>query len=90
MSTSSGCARRPLKGPNILVRECSTRDNRVCKTLVQDPALPGVGAVVLDEFHERSVDADLALSLCAASQAGPRPDLRCVSARLRYLLALLS
>jgi len=32
--------------------------------------------VVLDEFHERSVDGDLALSLCAACRAGPRPDLR--------------
>ncbi|KAK9845867.1 hypothetical protein WJX81_004581 [Elliptochloris bilobata] len=46
------------------------------RRLQRDPALRGVGAVVLDEFHERSVDADLALTLCAACQAGPRPDLR--------------
>ena len=45
----------------------------------QDPALAGVGAVVLDEFHERSVDADLALALCQECQARLRPDLRCVT-----------
>ena len=32
------------------------------RRLQDDPSLPGIGAVVLDEFHERSVDADLALA----------------------------
>lgn len=32
------------------------------RRLQADPGLPGVGAVVLDEFHERSLDADLALA----------------------------
>lgn len=34
------------------------------RMLLQDPALSHVGLVIFDEFHERSLDADLALSLC--------------------------
>ena len=34
------------------------------RLLQKDPALDGVGLVIFDEFHERSLDADLALSLC--------------------------
>ncbi len=55
----------------MCVFECNFAHRRA-----QDPGLAGVAAVVLDEFHERSVDGDLALSLCAACRAGPRPDLR--------------
>ncbi len=41
----------------------------------EDPALTGVGAVILDEFHERSIDADLALGLLTRMQA-LRPELK--------------
>ncbi|WPC04498.1 ATP-dependent helicase HrpB [Pseudomonas benzenivorans] len=34
------------------------------RRLQEDPALEGVGLVIFDEFHERSLDADLALALC--------------------------
>jgi ATP-dependent helicase HrpB len=34
------------------------------RMLQQDPALEGVGLVIFDEYHERNLDADLALSLC--------------------------
>ena len=34
------------------------------RMLLQDPALSQVGLVIFDEFHERSLDADLALTLC--------------------------
>ncbi len=34
------------------------------RLLQQDPSLAGIGLVIFDEFHERSLDADLALSLC--------------------------
>ena len=34
------------------------------RLLQQDPALESVGLVIFDEFHERSLEADLALSLC--------------------------
>ncbi|MFN3077564.1 MAG: ATP-dependent helicase HrpB [Alphaproteobacteria bacterium] len=41
-----------------------------------DPSLEGVGLVIFDEFHERSLDADLALALCLEAQAALREDLR--------------
>ncbi len=46
------------------------------RRLQRDPALDGVGLVIFDEFHERSLHADLALALCLDSQHGLRPDLR--------------
>lgn len=48
------------------------------RLMQSDPNLPGVGAVVLDEFHERSLDADLSLGLLKQLQAERRPDLRVV------------
>lgn len=44
---------------------------------MQDRSLEGVAAVLLDEFQERSVEADLALTLCLDCQKRLRPDLRC-------------
>ena len=43
-----------------------------------DPALDGVGAVIFDEFHERRLAVDIALSRCLDLQDGPRPELRIV------------
>lgn len=37
--------------------------------LLRDPALDGVGLVIFDEFHERSLEADLALTLCRHARA---------------------
>ena len=45
---------------------------------VDDPALEGVGAVLFDEFHERSLDADLGLALALDAQGALREDLRLV------------
>ncbi len=42
----------------------------------QDPELMGVGLVIFDEFHERSLQADLALALTLDVIAGLRDDLR--------------
>ncbi|PAU87718.1 ATP-dependent helicase HrpB [Pseudomonas sp. WN033] len=38
------------------------------RLLQADPELPGVGLVIFDEFHERSLDADLGLALCRQTQ----------------------
>jgi ATP-dependent RNA helicase HrpB len=47
--------------------------------LIQDdPSLDGVAAVLFDEFHERSLDADLGLALARDAQQGLRDDLRLV------------
>lgn len=45
------------------------------RRLQEDPELSGVGLVIFDEFHERSLDADLALALCLDA-AQLRNDLR--------------
>lgn len=46
--------------------------------MLKDPDLAGVDAVLLDEFHERSLDCDLALAWIKALRKGRRPDLRLV------------
>ena len=48
------------------------------RRLLRDPALRGVGAIVFDEFHERSVDADLCLALARRLQTTRRDDLRLI------------
>ena len=40
-----------------------------------DPELTGIGAVIFDEFHERSLQADLGLALVWEARAALRPDL---------------
>ena len=46
------------------------------RLLQTDPMLEGVGLVIFDEFHERSLHADLGLALCLDAQGGLREDLR--------------
>jgi ATP-dependent helicase HrpB len=41
-----------------------------------DNALTGVGLVIFDEFHERSIHADVAMALCREAQQTLRPDVR--------------
>ncbi|MGC8761796.1 MAG: ATP-dependent RNA helicase [Bryobacteraceae bacterium] len=50
----------------------------LARRLLADPLLEGVGAVVLDEFHERHLEGDLALALLRRLQRTRRPDLRLV------------
>lgn len=64
------------------------------RRMIEDPELIGVAGVVLDEFHERSLDLDLALAILKEIQSSIRPELKIVvmSATLdpapleRYLL----
>ncbi len=46
------------------------------RMLQEDSSLAGVGCVIFDEFHERSVNADLGLALCIECQQTLREDLR--------------
>ncbi|BAT58165.1 ATP-dependent RNA helicase HrpB [Variibacter gotjawalensis] len=46
------------------------------RMILDDPSLDGVAAVLFDEFHERSLDADMALALTLDAQSGLREDLR--------------
>ncbi|MEM6758640.1 MAG: ATP-dependent helicase HrpB [Pseudomonadota bacterium] len=45
------------------------------RMLQSDPDLPGVGAVIFDEFHERSLNSDLGLALCLEVTEALRDDL---------------
>ena len=61
--------------------------------ILDDPALEGVAAVLFDEFHERSLDADLGLAFALDAQGALREDLRLLvmsatldGARVRALL----
>jgi ATP-dependent helicase HrpB len=63
------------------------------RMILSDPALDGVAAVLFDEFHERSLDADLGLAFALDAQQGLREDLRLLvmsatldGARVRALL----
>src|ERR1700728_1995263 len=46
------------------------------RLILDDPMLDGIAAVLFDEFHERSLDADLGLALARDAQQGLREDLR--------------
>jgi ATP-dependent helicase HrpB len=46
------------------------------RMLQGDPALPGIGCIIFDEFHERSLNADLGLALTLECQQNLREDLR--------------
>ncbi len=79
----------------------SSRETRVLvvtegvftRMILDDPGLSGIAAVLFDEFHERSLDADFGLALALETREALRPDLRLVvmSATLddRRIAALL-
>ena len=46
------------------------------RRILDDPSLEGVGCVIFDEFHERSLDADLGLAFARDAQSVLRNDLR--------------
>jgi ATP-dependent helicase HrpB len=61
-------------GPSVRVEVIT--EGVFTRMILDDPELTGVGAVLFDEFHERSLDADLGLALALDARAGLRPDLR--------------
>ena len=64
-----------VAGPRTRLRFVT--EGVLTRRLISDPYLKGVDAVVLDEFHERHLDGDLALALLKRLQ-DKRPDLRIV------------
>jgi len=66
-----------VAGPRTRLRYVT--EGLLTRRLLADPALRGVGAVVLDEFHERHLQGDLALALLRRLQATARPDLKLVA-----------
>jgi len=78
----NGRARRPgtrlrfedVTGPRTRLRFVT--EGVLTRRLLADPLLRGVSAVVLDEFHERHLQGDVALALLLQLLRGPRPDLK--------------
>jgi ATP-dependent helicase HrpB len=63
-----------VAGPRTRIRYLT--EGLLTRRLLSEPTLPGVGAVVLDEFHERNLPGDLGLALLRRLQRSARPDLR--------------
>ncbi|MGA6829403.1 ATP-dependent helicase HrpB [Nitrospira sp. NS4] len=61
-------------GPNTRIEVVT--EGILTRLLQHDPSLNAYGAVLFDEFHERSLQADTGLALCLESQRLFRPDLR--------------
>jgi ATP-dependent helicase HrpB len=69
------CARMVSKsGPKTRIEFVT--EGVFTRMILDDPELSGVGAVIFDEFHERSLDADLGLALALDCQRGLRDELR--------------
>src|SRR5512143_2714862 len=65
-----------VAGPRTRLRYVT--EGLLTRRLLSDPSLCGVGAVVLDEFHERHLPGDLALAFLRRLQRTARPDLKLV------------
>ncbi|MGO9742127.1 MAG: ATP-dependent helicase HrpB [Roseiarcus sp.] len=71
-------------GLSVRLQSLTSRRTRVqvvtegvfARMILDDPTLEGVAAVLFDEFHERSLDADLGLALALDAQGALREDLR--------------
>ncbi|HEY6099823.1 MAG TPA: DEAD/DEAH box helicase, partial [Anaeromyxobacter sp.] len=66
-----------VAGPRTRLRYVT--EGLLTRRLLGEPTLPGVGAVVLDELHERHLQGDLALALLRRLQRTSRPDLKLVA-----------
>jgi ATP-dependent helicase HrpB len=61
-------------GPRVAIEVVT--EGVFTRMILDDPELKGVAAVLFDEFHERSLDADLGLALALDARAALRSDLR--------------
>ena len=68
-----------VRGQSVPGRRIEVVTEAILTRMIQsDPDLPGVGCLIFDEFHERSLNADLGLALAWESRAALRPDLAIV------------
>lgn len=63
-------------GPGVAIEVVT--EGVFTRMILDDPELKGVAAVLFDEFHERSLDADLGLALALDARSALRPDLKLV------------
>lgn len=86
VSSAHGTRLGATIGYQVRFDDCSSSQTRVkfitegilIRTLASNPHLKGVGMVILDEFHERHLHADVALALLKRLQRTVRPDLKIV------------
>ena len=86
MSQESGTKLGAEIGYQVRHEVCASRDTRilVCtegiflRRIQDDPFIENIAVVIFDEFHERSVDSDLALAMLRVVRKEVRPDLRVV------------
>lgn len=65
-----------IRGESVPGRRIEVVTEGILTRMLQsDPALDGIGCVIFDEFHERSLNADLGLALVWEARAALRPDL---------------
>ena len=70
-----------IRFDRVIGRETRLRvltEGILTRQLLDDPFLDGIGCVILDEFHERSIHIDLALAMLREVQRTVRPDLRLI------------
>ncbi len=63
-------------GPNTKIEVVT--EGILTRQLQSDPELKNIGLVIFDEFHERSIEADLGLALCLDIQEGLRDDFKLI------------
>lgn len=71
-----GYAMRMEKRVSGRTRVMVVTEGVLARMILDDPELPGVKALIFDEFHERSLDGDFGLALALDVQGALRPDLR--------------
>ncbi|EXL09148.1 ATP-dependent helicase HrpB [Aquamicrobium defluvii] len=71
-----GYAMRMEKRVSERTRIMVVTEGVLARMILDDPELPGIKAVIFDEFHERSLDGDFGLALALDVQGALRPDLR--------------
>lgn len=65
-----------VSGPRTQIEVIT--EGLLTRRLISEPDLPGVGLVIFDEFHERSLQSDISLVMALEAAASLRPDLRVV------------
>lgn len=71
-----GYAMRMENRTSVRTKILVVTEGVLARMILDDPELPGVSAVIFDEFHERSLDGDFGLALALDVQGALRPDLR--------------
>jgi ATP-dependent helicase HrpB len=66
-----------IRGPQTRLRFVT--EGVLTRRFLSDPHLEGIDAVILDEFHERHLEGDLALALLRRLQVSSRPDLKIIA-----------